>query len=168
MNGQVEMVWGDGDHVFNIAKIGQLLELEDKCAAGIMEIFDRIRNNKWKVNDLRETIRLALIGGGKTPVEAITLIKRYFDDRPLQENVIMAQIILMAAIVGVPGDEVGKENAEETKTEETNASSPLPSTDQAQPLDGHPDKFASAPSGSYQQPSTALTEPMEPKTNLIL
>ena len=76
-NGEVELTWGDGQHKFNIAKIKSALELEEKCDAGVAEIFQRIRDSHWQINDVRETLRIGLIGGGATPDKALRLINRY-------------------------------------------------------------------------------------------
>lgn len=119
-NGRVSLDWGDGEHEFNIAKIKEALELEDNCKCGVAEIFERLKSGKWYVNDIRETLRLGLIGGGKEPVKALMLIRRYFDDRPWQESVQTAMIVLMAAMVGVPGDQIGK-TADSDSTEKKTA-----------------------------------------------
>jgi hypothetical protein len=107
-NGAIELDWGDGTQTFNIAKLEQVFELQDKCGCGVMEVFERLRANRWRFEDVRETIRLALIGGGKTPTEALTLTRRYVDNRPWAESVVVAQTVLMAAIIGIPGDTPGK------------------------------------------------------------
>ncbi len=117
--GEIELTWGDGPHKFNIAKIKSVLELEEKCEAGIAEIFQRIRSDRWHINDVRETLRISLIGGGMTPDKALSLINRYCDDRPWAESLQPAMLIIMAAMVGVPGDEVGKkEETERTKEDQ--------------------------------------------------
>ncbi len=143
-NGQVEMAWGDGDQVFNIAKVGVALELEAKCECGVSEIFDRLRNGRWWLNDVRETLRLGLIGGGMEPAKALILIKRYVDNRPWAESVQPAMAVLMAALVGVPGDDIGKKPPADRTTEANqapssvpmDASSAPPSMDSPQAADG--------------------------------
>jgi hypothetical protein len=67
------------------------------------------------INDLRETLRIGLIGGGATPDQALRLINRYCDDRPWAESLQPVTVILMAAMLGVPGDEVGKKQTTERK-----------------------------------------------------
>ncbi len=123
VNGEIELTWGDGTHKFNVAKIKSALELEEKCDAGVAQIFQRIRSDSWKINDVRETLRLGLIGGGMTPDKALVLINRYCDDRPWAESLQPAIYVLMAAMLGVPGDEVGKkpmtERAKEDQPSET-------------------------------------------------
>ena len=137
-NGEVELTWGDGQHKFNVAKIKSALELEEKCGAGVAEIFQRIRDSHWHINDVRETLRIGLIGGGATPDEALRLINRYCDDRPWAESLQPAMVVLMAAMVGVPGDEVGKKQ----ETERTRAD--------GQPSDQMAD--SSAPSFTGSEP----------------
>ena len=115
-NGEITLTWGDGEHKFNIAKLKCVLELEEKCGCGIAEVFTRIRNSTWKFNDLRETLRLGLIGGGKPPDEALRIVQRYCDDRPWSESVLPAQAIIFAAMIGIPGDDLEKKaQAERTK-----------------------------------------------------
>lgn len=144
-NGHIILVWGDGEHAFNIAPLKVALELEEKCGAGVAVIFERIRRNSWFVNDLRETIRLGLVGAGLEPVKALALVVRYFDGRPWQEGRPVAMQILMAAMIGVPGDSPGKTPAEREREAAsiapTAASSAPPSTASAPPSD-----FPRAPS----------------------
>lgn len=124
------MEWGDGEHRFRLP-IGQLRELQEKCSAGPAEILLRIVSQKWLIDDIRETVRLGLIGGGMPPVTASALVKRYVDERPLFENTRPAQVILMAALAGVEDEPTGKEETPEAATENTGSNSPL-STDQGQ------------------------------------
>ena len=129
---KISFVWGDGEHTFRLA-IGQLRELQDKCGAGPMEILSRLTSGTWRVDDLRETIRLGLIGGGKTPTDALILVARYVDAFPLVNSVAPAQAVLMAALVGVENDPVGKPMAAKTKRKATGASSSRRSTAQEPP-----------------------------------
>lgn len=163
-NGTVGLAWGDDEYEFNVAKIKCALELEEKCDAGVSEIFNRLREGRWRVNDARETIRIGLIGGGKTPIDALRLVQRYFDDRPFAESVPVAMTILMAAIVGVPGDQPGKPAADQAAMES-------PSTPTTADL-SDPQYMASGPasdgtrakptrqrSGKSRPASRATTEP---------
>ena len=133
-NGEIELTWGDGEHKFNIAKLKCVLELEEKCNAGIAEVFQRIQQSRWKFNDIRETLRLGLIGAGTDPQRALALINRYCDDRPWAENVLPAQAVLIAAMIGVPEDPLGKKQQtdrakEELSTMKTESSSDPLSTE---------------------------------------
>lgn len=107
----LELEWGDGLHKFALP-IGQLRELQDKCDAGPSRILQRLMGVDWKIDDIREVVRLGLIGGGMKPVEAHVLCGRYVDSRPFMESRLHAQAILMKALVGDPTDQVGKKVAD--------------------------------------------------------
>lgn len=69
----------------------------------------------WRVNDVREPIRLGLIGAGMTPTDAMILVSRYIDQLhkyPLADNVPLAAEIVMHAIMSEPDDPAGKATAE--------------------------------------------------------
>lgn len=106
-SGKITLNWGDGEHIFRL-RIGELIELQEKCDAGPAFILERLATSRWKVQDIRETIRLGLVGGGLEPIKALTLVKRYVDERPLQENVNHAYVIVAAAIVGAEEEPLGK------------------------------------------------------------
>lgn len=132
----VTFTWADGDYTFRL-KLGQLRELQEKCNAGPAELYNRCVDQRWRIDDLRETIRLGLIGGGTSPEKAITLINRYFDERPLAENIIPATTILGACLIGTPDEPPGKAQAAKVNDDQVESSptgsSPLPqSTEQEQ------------------------------------
>lgn len=128
-HGDVIIAWADGDHVFNIRKLGQAFELQDKCGCGVSEVLNRLRSGKAFVNDFREVIRLGLIGGGLKPLEAKMLVERYVDARPWHESVMTATAIILAAYAGTPEETgVGKKRAGRAKKKATVASSDPPST----------------------------------------
>lgn len=126
-NASITLEWADGEYVFRLP-LGQLRELQEKTDCGPLFLFNRILAGQWKVDDLRETIRLGLIGGGLEPAKATTLVKRYVDERPYTESIKPAQAILGAALIGAPdGEKPGKRKAakEAAKTFPTE-DSPLP------------------------------------------
>lgn len=144
-NGKIELNWGDGTHAFNVAKIAQALELEEKCSAGVAEIYDRLRSGRWWINDVRETLRLGLIGGGMEPPKALILIRRYVDDRPWTESLQPALAVIMSAMVGVPGDEIGKKpEAERTAAKDRPSSGTMDDSSAPQSTESAP---ASAAAG---------------------
>lgn len=113
---QVSLKWADGDYTFRL-RIKHLIELQEKCDAGPSYILARLQQGAWHVEDVREPIRLGLIGGGLEPVKALKLVERYVDDQPLMQNAMIAEVIVSAAIVGV---------------EEEKPPKPLAATDQSQ------------------------------------
>ena len=114
----IELRWADGDHRFRLP-LGQLRELQDKCGAGPLRIAHRLRGDDWLVDDVREPIRLGLIGAGMKPTEALTLVLRYVDARPLYESVLTALAVLSAALFGVPEDQPAPGKEEAARPEET-------------------------------------------------
>jgi Phage tail tube protein, GTA-gp10 len=136
-NGEIELTWADGQHKFNLAKLRCVLELEDKCGCGVAEVFKRIQEGRWKFNDLRETLRLGLMGGGKNPDEALKLVQRYVDERPWGESILPAQAVLIAAMIGVSGDPLEKkaqtERAKEERSSPPTVDSSVPSSTDSEP-----------------------------------
>jgi hypothetical protein len=118
--------WADDRYAFQL-KLGQIRELEEKCNAGLLQILHRLEGHVWRLDDVRETIRLGLIGGGTKPDDALKLIRRYVDRQPLFESVVPAKAILSAVLVGVPDDPPKKaEAAKETSQPAETAASPSP------------------------------------------
>lgn len=99
---RIDQPWADGRHVFRLG-IDQLAELQEKCDAGPPFVLARLMQNAWRVEDVRETLRLGLIGGGLASRDAMKLIERYVDAQKevqLAENALIAQAVLGAAIFG--------------------------------------------------------------------
>lgn len=104
------LVWAGGEDQFALT-IGQLLDLETKCNAGVAVICSRLENGAWGLNDVRETIRLGLIGGGADPERAMQKVKSHVDGNAdgLAHCVLVAYEVLKTVIFGVPKDDpVGK------------------------------------------------------------
>lgn len=119
-NGTRTIIWANGEDQFCIAKVGLILDLEDKCGAGIATILQRLAGGAWWLNDVRETIRLGLIGGGMSPEKAMTAVKNHVDANPLASSVLIAYAVIEAALVPLRDDDVGKEPpAEATNTGST-------------------------------------------------
>lgn len=116
-NGTRTIIWTGGEDQFCLAKVGLILDLEEKCRAGIALILMRLENGSWGLNDVREVIRLGLIGGGMKPEEAMSRVKNHVDlnENGLAPSVLIALTVLHAVMVGVPDDPVGKEMPAEAK-----------------------------------------------------
>lgn len=125
--GATELDWGDGTHSFRLSLTGAI-ELESKCDAPIATIINRVNSGQYKVNDLRETIRLGLIGGGKAPVEALKLVRLYVDERPLSESEVIARVILLGLFFGFTESPLAEAATE--PGESPNVSTPPASTEQ--------------------------------------
>ena len=108
------IVWANGEDVFCIAKVGLILDLEDKCKSPFAVIMARLENGAWGLNDVRETIRLGLMGGGMKPEAAMAAVRRHVDENPLAHSVLVAYEVVKAAMFGVPDDPVGKTQDDES------------------------------------------------------
>lgn len=125
----LEMLFGDGDYLFDL-KLPQLRELQEKRGAGVFAIYGRVLKGRAIIGgipiasttegeafaeDLFETIRLGLIGGGRglvdgkeIEVSALTakrLVETYCHAAPLRESWAIAAAILGARIEGYQPDE---------------------------------------------------------------
>lgn len=137
-SGRIELEWADMQgagsgrkHVFRLP-IAQLEELQEKCDAGPQQILRRLIDGTWRVKDVTETIRLALIGGEMKPVDAAKLVMHYVTDGALADNVFVAQAALMSALTG-PEDEKLKKK-KRVKTAATEATPPPETPDSSSSL----------------------------------
>ncbi len=107
---RVTFDWADGTYSFRLAW-GQLEELQEKCDAGPYVVLQRLHSGAWRVEDITNIIRLGLIGGGMEPSPALKIARLYVEARPPMENLIPAQAILSAALMGAPEEKVGEVDA---------------------------------------------------------
>lgn len=155
-HGDVTLVWADGEYTFRLA-IAQLRELQEKCDAGPLELYRRMLIGNWRLDDIRETIRLGLIGGGQVPpAAALKLVIRYVDDRPLLESAEIARVILGVILLPVEDDPLKKADPAGEMTSRENSPSPV-STEPEQQSGSAQAKLTDFPSGSLQQPSKGGT-----------
>lgn len=122
----VEVAWGGDARRFRLG-IGELLALEDKRACPAFTVFERLREGRPFVSDIVETIRIGLIGGGMDAKSARDLVDRVIGAGKVFENLMTAQIVLAAALMGLPKDEADDPpGKDETATGQD--ASPAPST----------------------------------------
>jgi len=123
-DGGITLIWGDGEHRFRLA-IGQFRELQEcvnlrrlKIGApvvGPMALANALRVNDAWPDDVRDVLRLGLVGGGLEPKEAHRLLRHYFDDvdrYPPLTHMRPAFLILIAGLTGpvdaTPDDDAKK------------------------------------------------------------
>ena len=117
-DGSVSLQFGDGEYVFRIA-FGQWRELQEAVNKPRLEIGEApigpmgllralLDGNAWP-HDLREVLRLGLIGGGLKSDRALVLVKRYVEGAPYFQVMPTARTVLQYAMFGPPDDQVGKE-----------------------------------------------------------
>lgn len=103
-------------------RLGELAELERMRDAGIAAILNRLVSERWFYDDMREPIRLALIGGGESESMAQMLVENYVDKGPKRLHLTLAASIIVAFIDGIDPKDAG-----ETENQGAPATSP-PST----------------------------------------
>ena len=91
--------FGDGEHTFALTP-PMIQELEKKTSAGFGVLLFRLVAKQFSMSDIVETIRCALIGGGKPPAEAADLVKTYVAERPFIETFPLALTILETRFFG--------------------------------------------------------------------
>lgn len=95
----IDAEFGDGTYRFGL-RWQDVIELQQACGnVGPLVILQRL-TGPWQMEDIREVIRLALIGGGMEPVKALRLTKTYVENRPALENLSLAYRVLATFING--------------------------------------------------------------------
>ncbi|WP_180982422.1 gene transfer agent family protein [Methylocella silvestris] len=124
---------GGRDYRFQL-RLGEMRELERLCNAGIGAIWRRMAMLEFRVDDLRETIRLGLIGGGTPEPEAEAIVRFSIDARPVNDYFDLALAIIKAMFEGVRPKK--PDGTDQSGVPETSA----PSMSSAAPQDSAPDK----------------------------
>lgn len=137
---KVTIFWGDGDNDFRFG-IGQFRELQQKVNGrrqeigapliGPMSLLNTLRTNDAWPDDVRDVLRIGLVGAGMDPKVAHQKLVTYFDKRPLLENMLPAFSVLFAGLVGDPAE---GPDASKKKTEARTSTSPSPSESSTGPV----------------------------------
>jgi hypothetical protein len=151
--GEIVRLWGDADRTFRLG-IGEWRKVQETCDAGPGEIAGRLATwaairqrhpkasfldllvaggvGNWRVDDIREPIYRALIGGGMDPTSAGRLMRDLHDERPIMENLDLALAVVLASLVGAEDEPVGEPSGERptttTETPSPEENSALPPT----------------------------------------
>ncbi len=127
MQTHVDLAFANGTYRFALG-LAQIHELQTKCDVGIGGLYARVLQGRmsdditvahpaygaYRIDDVRETVRQGLIGGGEGIVDgaeikvgalrANELVERYLDPMPLSEQWNLAAAILYAKIEGYKPD----------------------------------------------------------------
>lgn len=110
----VELDFADGTYTFRLG-LREIDELEEKCDCGIYQIFLQCSEARtFRLKMISETLRIGLIGGGIDPAKALSLVRRYVDERPVEENRDVAFAVLAAGLARVNGEDLKKQAEGET------------------------------------------------------
>lgn len=92
------------------------LGVDDPDFRADFNVYSLLRNfgGDWRIDDVREPIRLGLIGAGITPTEASILVQAYVDSRPLTEHIGLAAQIIMKSLSADEPVTSGEPKAETT------------------------------------------------------
>lgn len=125
----IELDWADGSYTFRLG-LNEIEELERKRDLSLFEIAKRLSAEvrQARSTDISETLRLGLIGGGLKPVEALAKVRKYVDERPLDENRDTAYAVVLAGLMRVHSNEVEKPSGEAPAAGPSASTSP-PSTE---------------------------------------
>jgi hypothetical protein len=128
-HGAVELAFGDGEYTFRLGP-DEIEELEAKRKAGVFQIATRLapETRACHSQDIVQTIRLGLIGGGMKPVDALAKVRKYVDERPIDESRDVAYAVALAALKRVHSSELEEPPSGEVEAAETNVSTSPPST----------------------------------------
>ena len=96
---------GEG-HFDLCLRIGELIALQEKLGVGPQVLATRFYVGEWTVQDVVETIRLALIGGGMTQKDAFDLVNRNVVSGYLGDYAAIAGQTIYAAISGVEDEDM--------------------------------------------------------------
>ncbi|MEQ9241238.1 gene transfer agent family protein [Roseovarius indicus] len=93
--------WAGKERLFRLT-LGGVFDLEEACGKeAIGSIFKRVSSGGFHANDLYHTVRIALIGGGMSSLEAKQLMETHFHRTPYIKNAELAGDILIALMSGV-------------------------------------------------------------------
>ncbi|MGU3494212.1 gene transfer agent family protein [Xanthobacteraceae bacterium A53D] len=107
---RLDLDWADGTYAFRLGW-GELELLQEACDAGPYVVLGRLTDGTWRMQDVAETIRCGLIGGGMSTTDAVRKVRTYVKDRPPAESLMTAQAVLSAGLVGAPDEQLGKPEA---------------------------------------------------------
>jgi hypothetical protein len=98
----IELDWADGTYTFRLG-ISDIEELEAKRDLSIYEIARRMHPDRpeARITDISEVLRIGLIGGGTKPTDALAKVRRYVEERPVEENRDVAYAVVLAALARV-------------------------------------------------------------------
>ncbi|MBB4859467.1 hypothetical protein HNO88_002796 [Novosphingobium chloroacetimidivorans] len=95
-----------GEGYFDLClKIGELITLQERTGVGPFVLANRLIMGEWRVEDVIETIRLGLIGGGMDNRNAYDLVTRTIVEGNIFDYAAIAGSVVMTAIMGVDDEQ---------------------------------------------------------------
>jgi len=120
-DGSCEVVFNGQRTRFKLAW-RELMKIQEACDAGPYVVLDRLVSGRWRLQDISEVIKWGLIGAGLPQGDALKLVETEVEGRRPLENLVIAQQVLGAGVVGAPEEEVGKKSEAASQEEATSLS----------------------------------------------
>lgn len=95
----IETLFGDGAHLFCL-KWEQAVAWETETGKALFGTYRNMLNGTFWLEDIASILRFALIGGGKSPTEALRLVDSYVKGQPIAEYQELVLNVLHAALYG--------------------------------------------------------------------
>jgi hypothetical protein len=108
-HGEITRPLGDADYKFRLG-YDQLRQIQEACDAGPGWIANQLRlgvNGPWRVEYVREPIRIGLIGGGMEQGAALALVRKFVEPH-LADCMLIAWTIINAGLTGATDESLGK------------------------------------------------------------
>lgn len=107
----VEADFGDDKYKFGLSW-KHASEWEKEHGRSLYAVFlEAVRLRHMALHDIREAVRLALVGAGAEPTAALRLVRQYVEERPGAENLPLAVSILDAFFHGQPAQTEASDGA---------------------------------------------------------
>lgn len=106
---KIRTFFGDRDYEFCLL-IGQCVELQEITDCGLAVTLVRLQ--QFHVRDIKEVLRLGLIGGGMKSEDAFRLVERHVVSGEIGQGADVAYRVVAAAIAGVPDEKLGESKGE--------------------------------------------------------
>lgn len=90
---------GGKQHKFELT-LGNIRDLERVAGAGVGAIWNRIISAEFRIDDLRETIKQGLIGGGLSGLDAEAAVRAFVDKAPIKTYYQLAFDIVKSIVDG--------------------------------------------------------------------
>lgn len=114
-DGSIELPFNGQRTMFKLAW-RELMKIQEACDAGPYVVLDRLVTGRWRLQDISEVIKWGLIGAGMSQGDALKLVETEVEGRRPLENLVIAQQVLGAGVVGAPEEEVGKKSEAASRT----------------------------------------------------
>lgn len=120
-DGSSEVVFNGKKTMFKLTW-RELMKIQEACDAGPYVVLDRLVSGRWRLEDIAEVIKWGLIGSGWKPQAALDLVTDEVETRPPLENLVVAQLVLGAGVIGAPEEDVGKKSGAASQTKKKSRS----------------------------------------------